>query len=174
MRYADANHSLNGPVEPQRPQLTLNPQSICLRSLIEETIEQQSCDIERQGIETTIDVVPGTLVVADRQSLRAAIVALVRQAIDVMPDGGELVVTSYVGSRHVELEVADSGPGVPDALLAGRQTHDAAPRNALAWFASAERVAETHHGYITALNCPEGGAAYTICLPISQVARVAA
>ena len=46
--------------------------------------------------------------------IRRALLNLVLNAIDVMPDGGDLVITSYDGARGFELEVADSGPGLSD------------------------------------------------------------
>ena len=42
--------------------------------------------------------------------LRRAILNLTLNAVDAMPRGGELVVTSYDGPGGFELEIADSGP----------------------------------------------------------------
>lgn len=41
---------------------------------------------------------------------------LTLNALDAMPDGGRLVVTAYTGKYGLELEVADSGPGLSDEV----------------------------------------------------------
>jgi signal transduction histidine kinase len=69
--------------------------------------------------------------------------------------------------RGLEIEVADSGPGIISGLL---------PRLFEPFFttkgagtglglAIVERIAAAHGGIVYAANCPEGGAAFTICLP---------
>ncbi len=51
---------------------------------------------------------------ADRESLRRAVLNLVLNAVDAMPDGGELAVTAVRLPACVELEIADDGPGLSD------------------------------------------------------------
>ena len=48
------------------------------------------------------------------EMVRRALLNLVLNAVDVMPDGGDLVITSYDGIRGFEIEVADSGPGLSE------------------------------------------------------------
>jgi hypothetical protein len=69
---------------------------------------------------------------------------LVKQAIDEMPDGGDLTVTACETHRGVELEMADTGSDIQQR--AQRLPLTAAAIGAqLAW-----------------QNCPQGGAAVTV------------
>src|SRR5262245_35223518 len=85
-----------------------------VQDLIEEIFDAMAPQLEAQGIDVSLDVPPNTVVTADREMLRRAVLNLVLNATDVMPRGGELVVTSYHGRRGFELEIADSGPGLTD------------------------------------------------------------
>lgn len=141
--------------------------SFLVCSLVEEVCESMAPQLDAQGIDVDIDVPPNTVLTADREMIRRAVLNLVLNAMDVMPEGGELVVTGYDGARQFELEVADSGPGL---------TTEQKKRLFEPFYTTKEKgtglglsvvfhVAESHGGKVTAINCPEGGAAFTLKIP---------
>jgi signal transduction histidine kinase len=149
---------------------------ISMRSLIEEVLQSLSPQLEAQHISVDLDVPQVHQVFADRDMLRRCILNLSLNAIDAMPDGGQLVITSYSGPHGFELEIADSGPGL---------TEDVRRRMFEPFFTTKSngtglglaivcRIAEVHGGDLTARNCPEGGAAFTLRIPVSQHALEAA
>ena len=95
---------------------------------------------------------------------------LALNALDAMPDGGELVFTSFQGQDAVEIEVADSGPGLSDQAIARVFEPFFTTKNngTGLGLAIVERVAAAHQGEVTAVNCPEGGAAFSIRIPQKQ------
>jgi signal transduction histidine kinase len=149
----------------------------CLRpvhvaGLLEEIVDSLSPQLDAQAIKAEIDCPADCFIMADGDMLRRAVLNLVLNALDVMPDGGQLVLTACRTSRGLEIEVADSGPGVSEQLL---------PRLFEPFFttksggtglglAIVERIAAVHGGEAVAANCPEGGAAFTLIIP--QGARV--
>jgi signal transduction histidine kinase len=146
-----------------------------VQDLVEEILDSLAPQIEAQGIDVDVDVPPHTVVTADREMLRRAILNLVLNAVDAMPDGGTLVITSYDQARGFELEVADSGPGLSDEAKrrAFEPFYSTKQNGTGLGLAFVQHVAEAHGGTVTAANCPEGGAAFTIKIP-RRVMRAAA
>lgn len=143
-----------------------------LRKLIEDVCSSLAPQLAAQAIKNVIDVPKELLVTADQEMLRRAVLNLALNALDAMPHGGTLTVTSVSTPRGLELEVADSGSGLSD---------DAKARAFEPFFttkcggtglglAIVYRIAEVHGGDVTALNCPEGGAAFMLRIPQSQAA----
>lgn len=150
--------------------------SFILQDLVEEIFDSLAPQLEAQRIDVSLDVPPNTVVTADREMMRRAILNLVLNAVDVMPRGGELVVTSYQRHGGLELEVADSGPGLTeddkrkifDPFFTTKATGTGLGLSIV------NRIVEAHGGRVSAMNCPEGGAAFTIELPPRRAMGVAA
>jgi signal transduction histidine kinase len=150
-------------------------QTFVVGDVVSEVCESLEPQLEAQMIDVDIDVPPNTLLTADRELFRRALVNLVLNAIDAMPDGGSLVITSYDQARGFELEVADSGPGLSDEAKrrAFEPFYSTKQNGTGLGLAFVHHVAEAHGGTVTAANCPEGGAAFTIKIP-RRVMRAAA
>lgn len=149
----------------RQPQRTRFP----LLHLIEEVCEALEPQLDAQEIQAQIDCDADLVLFADREMLRRAILNLFLNALDVMPGGGELLVTACKTSGRIEIEVADSGPGIPDDAL----DHLFEPffttksSGTGLGLAIVERIVAAHGGKIVPLNCPEGGAAFTLVIPSS-------
>jgi signal transduction histidine kinase len=142
-------------------------QTFLVGDLVNEVYESLEPQLESQMIDVDIDVPPNTLLSADREMIRRALLNLMLNAIDAMPDGGALVITSYENARGFELEVADSGPGLTDEvkLRAFEPFYSTKQNGTGLGLAFVHHVAEAHGGTVTAANCPEGGAAFTMKIP---------
>ena len=80
-----------------------------MRHLIEEIIESLAPQLAAQGITWQLEIPHDATLLADQDQLRRAVLNLALNALDAMPDGGELVITSWMRHGEFELEVADSG-----------------------------------------------------------------
>ncbi|MBI2823497.1 MAG: sensor histidine kinase [Planctomycetia bacterium] len=138
-----------------------------LRPLVEEVHAGLMPQLAAQGVSTTIDVPEHAQVLADRDMLRRAILNLTLNALDAMPAGGELIVTSFSGRHGVELEIADSGIGLSEEARARAFEPFFTTKSGGTGLGLAivERIAEVHGGDVTVANCPEGGAAFTLRFP---------
>src|SRR5690348_514352 len=150
-------------------------QTFLVGDLVNEICESLEPQLEAQMIDVDIDVPPNTLLSADRELMRRAVLNLVLNAIDAMPEGGTLVITSYENARGFELEVADSGPGLSDEVKrkAFEPFYSTKQNGTGLGLAIVYHVAEAHGGTVSAMNCPDGGAAFTIKLPRRQMRAAA-
>jgi signal transduction histidine kinase len=79
--------------------------------------------LRERRIELQLDL-PGTLpeVRVDPMQLEQALVEIVSNALDAMPSGGRLCITASADGNgadagYVTIEIADTGPGIPDHVL---------------------------------------------------------
>ena len=138
-----------------------------VRDLVDEILLSLGPQLAAQAVEVTVDVPLDARVSADRAMVHRSILNLVHNAIDAMQDGGELTVTSYDGDVGFELEIADTGDGLSDETLrrAFEPFYSTKSSGTGLGLALVQRVAEAHGGDVTALNCPDGGAAFTLRIP---------
>ena len=99
--------------------------------------------------------------------LRRALLNLLLNALDALPAGGELVITACRTRTGLEIEIADSGPGVPPPLVERlfEPFFTTKGGGTGLGLAIVERIAAAHGGRVAVANCPEGGAAFTLVLP---------
>jgi signal transduction histidine kinase len=138
-----------------------------VRLLVEEVLASLAPQLAAQSIETIIDIPDRQSLAADRDMLRRAILNLSLNALDAMPDGGRLFITTYSGPDGLELEIADTGPGLSEqAQRRAFEPFFTTKSNGTGLgLAIVDRIAEVHGGDVAAANCPEGGAAFTIRIP---------
>jgi signal transduction histidine kinase len=146
-----------------------------LRILVEEVCESLGLQLAAQNITTDLDVPAGLSVLADRDMLRRALLNLILNALDVMPDGGELTITALATRHGVELEVADSGPGIVQSRESRlfEPFYTTKSGGTGLGLTIVERIAAAHGGDVNACNCPQGGAAFTIRIPFRSLEKAA-
>jgi signal transduction histidine kinase len=137
--------------------------------LVQDVCGSLAPQLAAQRIRTALDVPRGTALRADRDMLRRAVLNLVLNALDVMPTGGDLAITAWPGRQGLELEVADSGPGISTSVRNRIfEPFFTTKRGGTGLgLAIVYRIAEVHGGDVRVTNCPEGGAAFTLRLPHS-------
>ena len=136
-------------------------------TLVEDILASLAPQLSAQGIRAVVDVPRHHEIGADHDMLRRALLNLMLNALDAMPDGGTLTVTSAAGAAAFELEVADTGPGLADDVIkrAFEPFYTTKCGGTGLGLAIVYRIAEVHGGQAGAANCPDGGAAFTLRIP---------
>jgi two-component system NtrC family sensor kinase len=90
-------------------------QSVQINQVLEELLALLRGQLFRAKIDISLDLsenLPEVSVSTDQ--MRQVFLNLIKNAEDAMPDGGNLVVRTRFKKGHVEVEIADSGCGIPD------------------------------------------------------------
>ncbi|MCR4414674.1 MAG: ATP-binding protein [Thermoguttaceae bacterium] len=137
------------------------------RELIDEVLASVAPQMAAQDIRAVVEVSAEQTLVADRDMMRRALLNLVLNALDAMPQGGTLAVSAAEGPGGVDLRVADTGSGLSgeSRRRAFEPFYTTKPGGTGLGLAIVYRIAEVHGGEVAAGNADHGGAVFTLRIP---------
>jgi two-component system sensor histidine kinase AtoS len=97
---------------------------------------------------------------------------LAKNALDAMPDGGELRITTGLATDDtIMIEIRDTGTGLPtestEAIFEPFFTTKEGGKGTGLGLAICRDIIESCHGQIKARNAPDGGSIFTVYLPVA-------
>ncbi|WP_231741976.1 sensor histidine kinase family protein [Stieleria varia] len=125
----------------------INPQSCRSLAVLVETVTAPMLIAHKAPVCLEMDIPTGIPVPTNPEQTAELLRVLTAQALAEMPDGGDLTFTGCETSQGIELEVADTGCRIEE-----REKR-------------LPMVAAAIDAKLLWQNCPQGGAAVTICLP---------
>lgn len=89
-----------------------------LQRLIEGLLPTFSEPLRERGVQLELEIPPDLPEVeVDPIQLEQSLVEIISNALDAMPAGGRLRIAAVQTNGTVSIEVADTGPGIPDSVL---------------------------------------------------------
>jgi two-component system sensor kinase FixL len=133
----------------------------CLKDVLEVTTVPK--DI---AVEWSISS-PGPEVLGDRSQLHIVFSNLIRNARDAMPEGGTLRLTASPNRDHVEIQVQDTGVGIPAENLSRivEPLYSTKAKGIGLGLSIAQEILTRHHGKLRVASQPGVGSTFTISLP---------
>jgi signal transduction histidine kinase len=156
-------------------QLSLDRVPCDLRALAGRAVENYRGQADETGIRLRLEGEPVSAVV-DPMRIEQVLGNLLGNALRHTPRGGEIVVRAGAapGRAMAALEVADSGEGIPEESLLlvferfyrGDRSRARSEGGTGLGLAITRKLVEAHGGTIRAATRPEGGAVFTVELPL--------
>ena len=147
--------------------LELEPIRCRIDTLLSESLAPLRTELEEAGIHTVVAVArrcPDVRV--DPVAMDEVLTNLIRNAIEAMPEGGEVRLEAYSDKNQVVLCVDDAGTGIPASLqdtVFKAYVSSKANGTGLG-LAIVRKIVEAHGGTIEARSSPLGGARFEIRL----------
>jgi signal transduction histidine kinase len=151
------------------PKLQLRP--VALNELLRQKLDFMHGEFERVRVKalTHLDPAVGTIS-ADVEQLWQAVLNLIRNSLDAMPDGGELIVGTWREAGQVRLRVTDTGKGMSEEqrkqVFAPFFTTK--PSGTGLGLSLVQQITSEHGGYVDCESTPGKGSTFTIFLPVEQ------
>jgi two-component system sensor histidine kinase HydH len=152
---------------PRSPELLPTPP----REIVESVVKLASKQAEQTRVKIAVDVAePLPLVLLDAEQMKQVLLNLILNAIEAMPEGGQLTISAGQRGEDLSLAVRDTGKGIDptvrEKLFSPFVTTKT--RGTGLGLAIAHRLVTQHGGRIEAVDGENGGALVDIRLPLKR------
>jgi two-component system NtrC family sensor kinase len=154
-------------------QAPLHVEPVAMKTVIDRTVALIRHSYQLQNIQLEVECSDAAVVHGDPGQLQQVLLALLVNAGDAMPQGGQVSVAVTVEGQEVVMRIRDNGPGIPEELRERIfepffSTKEDGQRTGLG-LAIAAGIVEQHEGNINVTSYVGKGTEFTIRLPSSDV-----
>lgn len=148
------------------------PAPIRINDLIRSTLDSLDREIKKRNVKSKLALESSSPSVnADDALLRHVLISLITNALDAMPEGGELTVTSRIEKRagRVEILIRDTGSGIPKEQMdkVFKPFYTTKPKGMGVGLSLAKRIIERHGGTLR-LGSEKGlGTTVSLHIPVA-------
>lgn len=150
------------------------PEICRLREVALAACESLAAAAETQGVSVSVTIPPEIELPLERSRMERAFVNLIGNALEAMPDGGEVRISAVLERSSVVVQVEDNGPGIAPEIRSKlfQPFVSAGKRNGLGLGLALTRQTVIEHGGDMWVESESGhGARFKFRLPGAQVAQ---
>ncbi len=139
-------------------------------TFMKQLTESARITLERSGIRLIVDEEYAASATFDPERMHRALVNIINNAQDAMPNGGTLRISSHQNNGSIQFRITDSGPGIPAEIkerifdpffTSGKK------RGTGLGLAITKRIVDQHGGTISVESERGKGTTFTVNIPIS-------
>ncbi|HEY2012980.1 MAG TPA: ATP-binding protein [Bryobacteraceae bacterium] len=150
------------------------PEVCRLREVAAAACESLAATAEGQGVAVSLSIPPDIELPLERSRMERAFVNLIGNALEAMPDGGEVNISAVLEAGSVVVQVQDNGPGIAPEIRSSlfQPFVSAGKKNGLGLgLALTRQTVIEHGGDMWVESEPGRGARFRFRLPGAQVAQ---
>ena len=154
----------------RRPPTQKRPGQIT--AVVEEALELFQDTLKEHHIKVRrVEETPLPPVAFDPKQVHQVLINLFKNALEAMPTGGEITITSRVREDKVEISVTDTGVGMPPEVASNifQPYFTTKEKGTGLGLAICQNIIAEHGGCIFADSAPGRGATFTIQLPLKEI-----
>ena len=149
----------------------IRPRMTDMRRLVEDTLRLLAQDASGRGVAVRFDALPDLpLVPVDPDRMRQVILNLCLNALEAMPQGGELALDLHKEAETLRFDVRDTGTGIPPEAL----PHIFDPyfttkgQGTGLGLATVHKIVEAHGGTLSVSSKPGEGTVFRLFFPLGE------
>ncbi|MTH53125.1 PAS domain S-box protein [Bacillus mangrovi] len=106
----------------------------------------------------------------DPNQLKQVFINLIKNAIDAMPNGGKVIISSFFEEEEVIIKVQDEGEGIPESVLTkmGDPFFTTKEKGTGLGLMITYNIIENHSGKVSLISEPGTGTTFTLAFPIKK------
>lgn len=147
---------------------------VSVQAVVDEVLQLEELRAERQGVRIERDFDPGVPIAqVDQDKVKQALINVVTNALDVMPEGGTLRVRTLRSHGNVRIEVSDTGPGIPPGVNVFELFFTTKSKGTGMGLNIVEGIIQQHGGHVDVSSAEGKGTTLTLEIPVgaADVAR---
>lgn len=140
-----------------------------LNLVINDTVLMMKRQCERQKTSIVVDAGELPTFRFDPEKIKQALINIIKNALEAIPDGGEIRISTSADSQRARLIVSDNGPGIreEDLPLIFEPFFTSKGAGTGLGLSITQRIVEEHHGQIRVESSAEAGTVFTLELPLT-------
>jgi two-component system, LuxR family, sensor kinase FixL len=153
----------------KHPSITREPGNLDL--LLDEVVEMFEAVLQEQNVTLKRERAPENPALSfDPKQIRQVLINLFKNALEVMPHGGELTVISRVREQNLEVSIGDTGQGMTPEVKANifQPYFTTKEKGTGLGLAISQSILEEHGGGIAVESAPGAGSTFTIQIPLQE------
>jgi len=139
-----------------------------ITTLLQHVVTLMGTEAIKENIRIETDFHHDPLIInCEENQIKQLFINLVKNSIEAMPRGGEVLIKSELVTDDVKITVSDTGYGIPPETLAkiGQPFYTTKEKGTGLGLAVSYNIIDTHHGKMTIDSKPHQGTTFTITFP---------